>query len=325
MNSSRVNNTRVKTMQNKIDVCHAEAEIRLGRISYLNVAPVYYGLDNGLSPQWLDTVCGSPSELNRQMIRGQLDISPVSSEAYARNQDRWLLLPDLSISCRGKVKSVLLVSKTRLEDLDGRKLIVTEESATAAALIRLILTRSRICPCISAGKIGRPCDLPSRADAAVVIGDKALGGRWPDYFPHIYDLGETWHGITGRPFVFAVWAVQRHVAAKNPHLVSAVRDLLYKSRAEGERNRARIVVAAADRLGLGLKKARDYYRGLNYHLGEGELKGLDAFFKGLTKAGLIPAARPTAFFSDPPAVLPRRLSRQHAFAPGLAGGVYSYP
>ena len=87
--------------------------IRIGRISYVNVDPIYYGLDRLEGAQNIDIISAPPAELNALMASNQLDISAVSSVAYARHQDDWLLIPGLAIACRENVMSVLLVGNLK--------------------------------------------------------------------------------------------------------------------------------------------------------------------------------------------------------------------
>jgi len=77
-------------------------QIVMGRITYINMDPVYYGLKNGRHPQWIEMVDDVPAVLNGMLASEALDISPVSAVAYARNADQWLVLPDLKIASHGK-------------------------------------------------------------------------------------------------------------------------------------------------------------------------------------------------------------------------------
>ena len=70
--------------------------IRLGRISYVNMAPVFFRLDAEA-----DEVQGVPTALNGQLIAGELDIAPISSIEYARHADRLRILPRLCVSSDG--------------------------------------------------------------------------------------------------------------------------------------------------------------------------------------------------------------------------------
>ena len=63
--------------------------VKLGRISYVNMAPVFYRVDAEV-----EEVQGVPTELNRMLVAGELDTAPISSIAYARNADKLRLLLD---------------------------------------------------------------------------------------------------------------------------------------------------------------------------------------------------------------------------------------
>ena len=71
--------------------------IRLGRISYANMAPVFFRVDAEY-----EEVTGVPTELNRRLVAGEIDTAPISSIEYARHADSLLLLPRLCVSSRGR-------------------------------------------------------------------------------------------------------------------------------------------------------------------------------------------------------------------------------
>src|ERR1700692_499527 len=160
--------------------------IKLGRISYVNMAPVFYRVDAEV-----EEVQGVPTELNRMLIDGDLDAPPISSMTYARNADRPRLLPRLCVASEGAVDSIQLVSRKPLEQV--RVVAVTPESATSVALTKILLPEAEQVP------------LGEEADAKLLIGDAALKSAFEDPTPH-YDLGRLWLERTGLPMVFAVWA-----------------------------------------------------------------------------------------------------------------------
>jgi len=84
--------------------------MRVGRIPYINTYPVYGAIDRGLVPLDGELVDGVPTALNAMMAQGSLDVSVVSAVEYARDAARYLLLPELAISCDGPVRSVMLFS-----------------------------------------------------------------------------------------------------------------------------------------------------------------------------------------------------------------------
>lgn len=273
-------------------------EVRVGRIRYMNVAPVYHGLTNGDRPQGMSLFSGPPAELNAMLAEGKLDISPVSSAAYARHAEDWLLLPDLSISCRGPVMSVLLVSRHPISELDGKTVLLTQESATAAALTRFLLAEEGVRPRFETGRVCVREDLSEDIGAALVIGDAALRELWADHFPHVLDLGSWWWERTGLPFVFALWAVRRSFAEAHPERVRAVVRAFHRSRRHGLGRIEEILPNACDRLGIGPDRCRQYYDRLHYGLDADQVQGVRRFFDGLHREGILSRPVELSFFRD---------------------------
>ena len=78
-------------------------------------------IDRDIIPLGAEIVDGVPTALNAQMAAGTLDVSVISAVEYARDSSRYLLLPDLAISCDGPVRSVVLFSKRPASELAGRR------------------------------------------------------------------------------------------------------------------------------------------------------------------------------------------------------------
>src|SRR5207237_666270 len=87
--------------------------MRIGRIGYINCAPVYGAIDRGVValPPGGELVTGTPAELNDLLVAGALDVSVISAIEYARHAKDLMLLPELAISCDGPVRSVALFSR----------------------------------------------------------------------------------------------------------------------------------------------------------------------------------------------------------------------
>ncbi|MDL1968905.1 MAG: menaquinone biosynthesis protein [Deltaproteobacteria bacterium] len=271
----------------------------MGRISYINVTPVYYGLDNGLKPDWLNIVSAPPSILNNMMIKNELDISPVSSVAYAKNQDEWLLLPDLSIACLGRVMSVILVSKKPFEKLTNNKVIITDKSAAAAELLKFLFSIKRVKPVFETMPIQCPDEIKKSADAALIIGDKALKEKWELHFDYVFDLGQMWLELTDLPFVFALWAVRKSFADKKPEVVSSIIRLLDISKEQGKKHVEHIAQKASEILGININICKKYYKLLNYNLDPLQLKGMTSFFEKLYKEKILSQEVRLRFFEIP--------------------------
>ena len=229
--------------------------IRLGRISYVNMAPVFVRLDLDV-----DEVAGVPTELNRRLLAGQCDVAPISSIEYARNAARLWILPRLCVSSEGAVDSIQLVSKKPLERV--RTVAVTPESATSTVLTKVLLPEADHVP------LGEP------ADAKLLIGDAALQSAFHDPTPH-YDLGRLWLERTGLPMVFAVWA-----APEPPHpdlldLEEALVGSVRAARAEPER----LAYEASERYGYPPGFLARYFEKLRYRFGPRERAGLLTFLE----------------------------------------------
>ena len=160
--------------------------IRLGRISYVNMAPLFFELDADV-----EEVPGVPTELNQALLDGKVDLAPISSIEYARHAADLRILPRVCVSSEGAVDSIQLVSKAPLRSI--RSVAVTPESATSVVLTRVLLPEAEHVP------------LGEDADATLLIGDAALKSMFEDPTPH-YDLGRLWLEETGLPMVYAVFA-----------------------------------------------------------------------------------------------------------------------
>ena len=113
---------------------------KVGHIQFLNCIPLYYGLVKSHAMLDIELIKGTPTELNRMLISGKLDVSPVSSIEYARHSDSLTLFPDFTVSSDGEVKSILLLSRLPVEKLSGRVVALATTSATSQVLLKLILS-----------------------------------------------------------------------------------------------------------------------------------------------------------------------------------------
>ena len=278
--------------------------LTIGRIPYINCYPVYGAIDRGLIRIDADLVDGVPTALNALMSAGKLDVSVVSAVEYARDSRRYLLLPDLAISCDGPVRSVMLFSKRPATELSQRRVLVSRSSMTSVALLELLFENVWH---------ARPVFVPTDAEisdvarfsaedheARLVIGDAALllesrartsvrhdekaSQAVPEY-PHAYDLGAEWKRWTGLPFVFAVWVAQRNVAVD---AALAAHAGLIASRDWGIANVATLAKQAAETTGVAVDACVQYLEGLDYGLSYPHLAGLTEFYRRLVERGSVP-------------------------------------
>lgn len=268
----------------------------MGKIDYINASPVYYGLDHGLKPDWLEMIEGPPAVLNKMIKNNKLEISPVSAAFYGMNHKELLVLPDLSISCNGSVLSVILMSNFSIDHLHGKNLVLTEDSATAAALVRLLTSEKGIVPNFSKKRIQTRNDIPADADAALIIGDAALTQPWEKCFKYRMDLGDIWFKERGLPFVFALWVVRRSYALEHPECVQKVLELFCASKKEGYDHLNAIIKSGADKLGLDESMVREYYDLLFCDLDGKKVEAVKNFFDSLYDLKIFPDRVNLEFF-----------------------------
>ena len=229
--------------------------LKLGRIGYVNMAPVFFRLEADV-----EEVVGVPTALNRQLVAGELDIAPISSIEWARHASSLRLLPRLCVSSEGAVESIQLVTKTPLERL--RTIAVTPESATSVVLARVLFPHADHVP------------LGEDAEAKLLIGDAALRSAFEDPTPH-HDLGRLWLERTGLPMVFAVWAAPEPTHPGLPELEEALVTSVRAARAEPEQ----LAHESSARYGYPAGFLARYFEKLRYRFGPRERAGLYTFLE----------------------------------------------
>ena len=259
--------------------------LRLGHIVYSNCFPVHAGILTGKIPFLFKTVEGIPTELNRYLIEGKIDVSPSSSIEYATNPGKYRILPGISITSKTKAMSIILESKVPLSELDRKTVALTTASATSIVLLRIIL---ELFEGVNSDfmqyeqGVEEPYDT---ADAVLTIGDLALKRATTPRFPHAYDLGELWHGKTGLPFVFAIWQVNYR---KNmEHDLVLLYNALLDSKQYGLSNLNELAEHHAGEFGLPAETLVRYWNTFSYDLGPEEQKGLLTYYGYAMELGVI--------------------------------------
>lgn len=279
--------------------------LRVGKISFLNLFPIFSAMDDMALTEKFVFVEGYPSELNRMLREGELDLSPSSSIEYLRDKDSYRYLPGHSISSQGAIRSILLFSRLPIEDIAGREVMATHQSETSIALLRIILSRFYK---------GRDCTLKVTtiplADAIrehsayLSIGDEALTAlaqaRVLDMRPpenchaicsidnqvfYVYDIGQLWRLHTGLPAVFALWTYRAGLPAEKLALIEEFRSVLDKATAHALKNLDTIAQKAG--IGIPPDEAVAFWRGITYGMTEDCINGLELFEKYLREDGEI--------------------------------------
>lgn len=269
--------------------------LKLGHILYSNCFPPHSGivLQKVVFPFKL--VEGIPTQLNRMLSEGTIDVSPSSSIEYAVNKGRYTLLPDLSITSKNKVMSILLESKVPIEELANKIVALTTASATSVVLLRILLEiQYAVNPRYILFDQGAE-DPSQRADAMLTIGDLAIQRAAVSIYPHCYDLGELWHKFTGLPFVFALWQVNDRKKIHND--LARLYDIIMESRTYGLTHLKEIAETSTGRFNIPAAVLLKYWNLFSYRFGEEEQKGLLTYYGYAAELGAIETENDLRFWT----------------------------
>ena len=272
--------------------------MRISAISYLNTAPLMWDFEHGLAPEGFEISYTIPSQCARELQNGRADIGIIPSAAYPSIPEL-SILPGVAIASKQAVRSILLVSPRKLDDI--RTVALDSSSLTSAALARVLFEKYWGGPRDFRSRTPNLEAMLSESDAALLIGDPALQIDRSRYYT--WDLAEEWLRFSGKPFVFAFWAV-RDQAIKTSGLDLPA--IFQKSRDHGldPENLREIAQAWSKTLNL---PAADLYSYLTanifYYLDDSCLEGLRLFYRYTHECKALPLAPELNFASQAPALI----------------------
>ncbi|MGW5275451.1 menaquinone biosynthetic enzyme MqnA/MqnD family protein [Streptomyces sp. NPDC004044] len=253
---------------------------RVGHIQFLNCLPLYWGLARTGTLLDLELSKDTPEKLSEQLVRGDLDIGPITLVEYLRNADQLVAFPDIAVGCDGPVMSCVIVSQRPLEELDGARVALGSTSRTSVRLAQLLLAERYE---VSPDYYTCPPDLGlmmQEADAAVLIGDAALRASLhdaPRLGLQVHDLGQMWKEWTGLPFVFAVWAARKDYLAAHPAMVNEVHRAFIASRDLSLEEVTKVSETASRWEVFDAELLERYFTTLDFRFGAAQLEGVREF------------------------------------------------
>ncbi|GAC1619356.1 MAG: menaquinone biosynthesis protein [Candidatus Acidiferrum sp.] len=272
------------------------SKLRISIVQYLNTAPLVRGFTRGSLRGKYDLSFTVPSQCAEALRTGAADIAIIPAIEYQRI-DNLVVLPDISIAAKKRVRSLLLVSKKPIAAV--KRIALDRSSRSTQALLRILCAEHWK---ISPDFFEAPPDAAAmlkEADAALLIGDPALkmaleiGNGISDAITglgkelHVYDIVEEWRRMTGLPAVLAIWAARPD--AVTPEVLA---DFM-TSRAYGMAHISKISEEAERELNLPASALALYLRdNIDYSLDAENRKGLEHYFARAAALGLIPRAKP---------------------------------
>ena len=269
---------------------------RIGHIDFLNVLPLNYGYKN--FAQDLQIVRGVPTFLNGELAAGRIDISNISSIEYARQSGELLILPKICVRADCDVTSIVLISRKPIDTLRGDKVILTNKSATAQRLLKIILHDGcGAAPAYETRNVTVDKPVDDDATAALLIGDDALQiYLHPPKNFYLYDLGCEWHKLTGRQMVYALWAVRKKFAAENPELLRATYRQIIQAFDYGLAHKAAAIQSVLKTKPFTFDELDNYLGGaIKWNLTDDGLDALKLYYRKAAALKLIDAEPPLEF------------------------------
>src|SRR5208282_1244556 len=164
------------------------SRLRISAISYLNTAPLMWDFEHGDAARDFHIEYTVPAACAAALAASQADIGIIPAFTYAEIPGL-VILPNIAIAAKDRVRSILLVSKKPIEQVQT---VATDSSSrTSVALLQVLFRKF-----LGGPRQLIPHDPALEAmlrnhDAALLIGDAAL--QLPtDSGYHYYDLAHEW-------------------------------------------------------------------------------------------------------------------------------------
>lgn len=271
------------------------SRLKISAISYLNTAPLLWDFERPLANSDFELSYTIPSGCAEALRTGAADIGIIPAAAYATIPDLFII-PDVAIAARHQVRSILLIGRrtppsvSKEEWLRGVRTVALDTSSmTSVALTKILFAEW-----MGGAREYEPMapdleSMLSNCDAALIIGDPALQIDRSHYFT--LDLAEEWVARTGKPAVFAFWAIRQQSLAG--HDLAAIARAFKDSRDHGlaVENLEAIAQKWALSLGLAVEIIRAYLtQNIYYYLDDPCLQALQLFYRLGAKVGALPTA-----------------------------------
>jgi chorismate dehydratase len=243
----------------------------IGRVAFINCEPLFHGLDE----TW-NVLPAPPSWLTGHLLRRDCIIAPIPAADYAKNSNELVLIPDLAISSKGEVGSVLLFGKMHVNKM--RTIALPSDSATSVTLLRYLVGIRNLSPKFI--EMGPDLNgMLEECDGCLLIGDRALEGA-SDY-PELVqmDLGAEWRKVSGHPMVFGVFAAR---VDSDLEMVKSAHKALVERLSSFENDedvRSEVIRVSSEKSSQSIKRLERYFGEVINRIDPEDMRGLKQFLK----------------------------------------------
>ncbi len=272
----------------------------MAAIDFLNPAPLMWDFEHepGLSRlrEGYEISYSTPAHCAALLASGEADIGLVPVAAYA-TLPTLSIVPGCAIASLDRVRSILLVVRSR-QGVEGVRSVAADTSSlTSFAYTRILFERFWKVPVMFVPHAPVLDAMLAVADAALLIGDPALLAledqqarleRTGESLTYL-DLAHEWHSFTGLPWVSAFWAVRQGALEETRLTATELVADLQASRDHGLGQVEALVSEWSTRIAVPAATIRSYLTSnIYYHLDEACLRGLASFYALAAECSVLP-------------------------------------
>ena len=245
----------------------------IGRVSFINCDPLFHGLGS----EW-NILSAPPSWLTGHLLRNDCLMAPIPAADFADNCDDLMLIPDIGISSRGEVGSVLLFGDRKIEDM--RDVAIPSDSSTSVRLLEYLLAARGCDPRLVL--MGPDLEtMLDRCDGALLIGDRALSAARKHPERVRMDLGSSWMDDTGFSMVFGVFAARKDTPLATLKLAHKALIERLENFENDDSVRDEVINSSSEKTGQSHDRLQRYFGEVINRLESDDIYGLEEFLKSV--------------------------------------------
>jgi chorismate dehydratase len=176
-------------------------KIRISAVKYANTYPFIYGLEESGFDKKVLLETDHPADCAAKLISGKVDIGlvPVATLPLLKESH---IITDYCIGANGNVKTVLLLSNCRFDEIET---IFLDYRSRSSVMLSKVLAKNYWNREFRWMNTSKGFDFRNIGlnEAVVLIGDQCF--EYKKSFRHEIDLAGEWKNFSGLPFVFACW------------------------------------------------------------------------------------------------------------------------
>ncbi len=180
-------------------------KIKISAVKYANTYPFIYGMSITGFDKKVTLTTDHPADCAAKLISGKVDIGLIPVAALTGLKE-YHIITDYCLGAYGKVRTVMLLSNCRFEEI--RNINLDYRSRSSVNLVKILAKNfwKREFRWIRTSENFDFENIPDN-EGIVLIGDQCF--EYENRFRFSIDLAEEWYKFTSLPFTFACWTANR--------------------------------------------------------------------------------------------------------------------